>query len=212
MLQSLTPIITLSAKKSASVATADDFAMAKAARKTKQSTLMIPVRLTLNSHGQFVRITRSDKDITPQTVGHAPVYRGQNTTIDALMTPVLKDTHNMRGGIANDDHVSFLVLPFVTPEEGLDGYVHADFRLRSTYLPCREKQPAQAYQSMMPGEAWIDIQTQTIVRLDVIDPMQTKAPIGTLLHNIPATDSAPHMIVVTCYLANGGCCFERVLR
>lgn len=212
MLQSLTPTLVLSAKKSTTIATAEEFARARTAQKRQEPAPMIPVRLTLDSDGKFVRMVRTDKAITPLTVGREPVRRGQNTTIDALMLPSVAGSFGLAAGRVTEDCVTFLTLPFVTPEGGWAGYVNADFRLRSIYLPCREKQPSKAYQSMMSGQAWIDVEKQTVVRLDVIDPLQAKAPVGTLLHNIPATDSAPYMVVVTCYLANGGCCFERAIR
>ncbi len=212
MLKTLKSIIVLNTEMAAQVVTADEFANAKAAHKKNKCAPMIPVRLTLNSDGEFVSMTRTDKAITPMNVGSDPVTEGDNTTVDALMTPILAGGFGLRSGDCAGNHVQFQILPFVTPENGWTGYVNEHFRLRTEYLPCRENQPRDAYNSMMHGEARINVQTQTVVHLDVIEPGQEKAPIGTLIQDIPATDSEPHMIVVTCYLANGGCCFERAIR
>lgn len=211
MLKTLNPIIVLTSEIAAQVVSKEEFSSTKAAHKKNKCAPMIPVRLTLNSDSEFVSMERTNKEITPMNVGYAPVIDGENTTIDALMTPVLDGGFGLRSGEYAGNHAQFLVLPFVKPENGWAGYVNEHFRLRSTYLPCIEKQPRDAYTSMMHGEALINVQTQTVVHLEVIEPGQNKAPMGTLLRDIPATDTEPHMIVVTCYLANGGCNFQHVI-
>ncbi len=180
------------------------------AAETNELPPQIPFRITLNEQGKFVSAERTDSPITVQTVGMNPVIDAQgNTTLDALITPVNKGGFIPALGPSYGQMAYAFIIPFNTPNNSVKGYVHEDFRLKQTYLPCPLGTKAgEKLENGCYALATIDTETQTIDDIDYNVPAfkDEKRFVGTLMHEKEGK------IVVACYLANGGCNFMRVIK
>lgn len=207
MSRTLRPTLISTSLALMAMVTDDEWQHAAALCDTGEPEPQYPVRLTLDADGNPVSFVHTDSDIIPQSVGRNPVIDGENLTIDALMVPGVVGSYCPTEGTLNDQVVYFLTIPMIAPAEGLEGYAHEHYRLRSVYLPLPPGSlAARRYEPMRTAIATIDIATQTVEAIAYRKSV-SDAPLGLEISN-----NNPEKIAVVAFLANNGCNFSRVVE
>lgn len=169
-----------------------------------------PVRVTIDGNGKLINIERVEREINSKTVGQNAVFtkhgKAERITYDALLCLVSVGDFIPGQGRSTTRGAYIFQIPFFG-EEMLEGSVQEHFRLRHPFLGLTpDTPPFRQYKSMRYAVAEIEIATQKVVKLKLC-PVRWEPQCGSVID-----ESKPGYISVACYLANGGCNFQCVIR